>query len=407
MIQHGALAGLRVIEVGNYIAGPYAGTLLADLGATVVKVEEPVSGDVVRGFEPRIDGTSSAFRRLNRNKESIGLDLKRKDGLAVFRRLVQGADVLIENLRPTAMTRLGLGYEKLSELNPQLIYLSASGWGQDGALSGDAGLDIMAQARSGLMSITGEPDGDPAKAGVPICDIGCAMYGALAVLAAVHARHTTGRGQHIDVSLYETGVSYAIWEFANYSATAETPGPRGSVHQTAAPYQAIRAQDGWFTIGAATPRTWQAFAEALGLEWMTNDPRFADNDGRMANRVDLIEQIESITIQQSQNHWLELLADAGVPSAPINTYDQVFTDEHLIERDFFWEADDENGHTVRQMGSPMRLLGTPTIRRGPGPQLGQHTLSILTDLGYSAEEAGRLAAEGVVKAATATETDHS
>lgn len=399
MAQTGALEGLRVIEVGNYIAGPYAGTILADLGATVVKVEEPVAGDVVRGFEPRIDGTSSAFRRLNRNKESIGLDLKSHDGAAVFRRLVESSDVVIENLRPGAMGRLGFGFADLSALNPGLIYLSASGWGQDGALAGDAGLDIMAQARSGLMSITGEPGGDPAKAGVPICDIGCAMYGVIGVLAAVQARHATGRGQHIDVSLYETGVSFAIWEFAKYSATGEIPRARGSVHQTAAPYQAIRAQDGWFTVGAATPRTWVEFAKAMGLDWTIDDPRFVDNDARMANRVDLVEEIESITRQQPQAHWLEVLARAGVPSAPINTYDQVFADQNLTDRDFFWDSQDENGTTLRQMASPIRLGATPALRRSPGPALGQHTGDVLARLGYSTDEVERLAAQGIVRLA--------
>jgi crotonobetainyl-CoA:carnitine CoA-transferase CaiB-like acyl-CoA transferase len=397
MTQAGALSGLRVIEVGNYIAGPYAGTILADLGATVIKVEEPHAGDVVRGFEPRIEGTSSAFRRLNRNKESIAVDLKSEQGLAVFRRLVETSDVLIENLRPGTMTRLGLGYEAMSEVNQRLVYLSASGWGQDGSLAADAGLDIMAQARSGLMSITGEPGGGPLKAGVPICDIGCAMYGAIGVLAAVQARHTTGRGQHVDVSLYETGVSLAIWEFAKYSATGEVPVARGAVHQTAAPYQAVRAQDGWFTIGAATPRTWTAFATALGLDWMLTDLRFEDNDGRMANRVELIEEIEAITVTQPQAHWLELLSKAGVPSAPINNYEQVFADDNLIERDFFWYSEDAHGRTVRQMGSPVRLSGTPAVRRSAGPELGQHTAGIMADLGFRADEVEELAREGVIK----------
>lgn len=297
------------------------------------------------------------------------------------------------------MARLGLDYEAMREVNAGLVYLSASGWGQDGTLSKDAGLDIMAQARSGLMSITGEPGGDPLKAGVPVCDIGCAMYGAIGVLAAIQHRHVSGEGQHIDVSLYETGVSYAIWEFAKYSATGEVPGPRGSVHQTAAPYQAVRAKDGWFTIGAATPRTWTGFAQVLGLDWMLEDPRFMDNDGRMAHREELIRRIEEITVQEPQSHWLEILAEAGVPSAPINNYEQVFSDENLIARDFFWETKDAAGETVRQMGSPIRLGATPAVRRGPGPALGEHTASVLRDIGFSAEEVQRMSDGGVAKVA--------
>lgn len=397
MTRTGALEGVRVIEVGSYIAGPYAGTILADLGATVIKVEEPQTGDVVRGFEPRIDGTSSAFKQLNRNKQSVAIDLKDPEGHKVFTRLVEGADVLIENLRPGTMTRLGLDYPALREVNAGLVYLSASGWGQDGSLSQNAGLDIMAQARSGLMSITGESGGNPVKAGVPVCDIGCAMYGAIGVLAALWHRQISGAGQQIDVSLYETGVSYAIWEFARYTVTGEVPVPRGSVHQTAAPYQAIRAMDGWFTIGAATPTTWTSFARALRLDWMLEDPRFKDNDGRMANRDELIRHIEEITVGQPQRHWLETLTEVGVPAAPINTYDQVFADENLDDRNFFWAAKDTAGEVVRQMGSPIRLGATPTVRRGPGPALGEHTADVLADIGFSDEEVRRMSDSGVVK----------
>ena len=393
-----SLSGLNVLEVGNYIAGPYCGTLLADLGANVTKIESPDSGDVVRSYAP-VNETAdegSAFLTLNRNKHSIALNLKSDAGLKIFQDLAARADVVIENLRPGAMRRLGLDYDTLSQENPGLIYLSASGWGQDGPLSENAGLDIMAQARSGLMSVTGAPGGDPVKAGVPICDIGCAMYGAIAVLAALNHRNRTAEGQHIDVSLFETGVSYAIWEFARYTVTGEVPGPRGSVHQTAAPYQAIKASDGWFTLGAATPKTWLAFCAAFGFEWMIEDDRFATNSARMENRVELVEYIEAVTEKKPTEHWLPILDSAGVPAAPINDYRQVFQDEHLDMREFFWESTHSNGAQVRQMGSPMRLSKTPTVRRTAGPVLGEDTADALTSLGYSADDLARLSEDGVI-----------
>ncbi|MET4431431.1 MULTISPECIES: CaiB/BaiF CoA-transferase family protein [unclassified Mycolicibacterium] len=393
-----ALQGLKVLEVGNYIAGPYCGTLLADLGATVTKIEDPHDGDVVRGFAPMNEAVSesSAFVTLNRNKRSIALDLKSERGREIFMTLARHADIVIENIRPGAMKRLGLDYETLSEHNAGLIYLSASGWGQDGPLSANAGLDIMAQARSGLMSVTGTPDGDPVKVGVPVCDIGCAMYGAIAVLAAVNHRHQTGEGQRIDVSLFESGVSYAIWEFARYNASGEIPMRRGSAHQTAAPYQAIRAADGWFTLGAATPKTWLAFCAAFEFEWMLDDERFATNTARMDNRVELIELIEARTLGNTRAHWLQILDAAGVPAAPINDYSQVFSDEHLLARDFFWESEHSSGGKVLQVGSPMRLSKTPAVRHSAGPVLGQNTAEALDELGYSPADIAELSANGVI-----------
>ncbi|XVQ07662.1 CaiB/BaiF CoA transferase family protein [Spirillospora sp. CA-255316] len=396
-----ALSGLQVLEVGNYIAGPYCGTLLADLGAQVTKIEDPRGGDVVRTYGAIVDGAEagSAFLTLNRNKHSIAVDLKSEEGRKIFHSLAARADVLIENLRPGAMRRLGLDYANLSEGNPRLIYLAASGWGQDGPLAANAGLDIMAQARSGVMSVTGFPDAEPVKAGVPLCDVGCAMYGAVAVLAALNHRNRTGEGQFIDVSLYETGVTFALWEFAKYGATGEVPGPQGSAHQTAAPYQAVRAADGWFTVGAATPKTWLAFCRGLDVEELIDDERFLSNEDRMRNRDELIAIVEERTRTQPCAHWVKVFESQGVPVAPIQNYGQVFSDEHLVVRDFFWDSATPGGAPVRQMGSPMRLAKTPTVRRGPGPVLGDVTHAVLTELGYTEAEITLLATEGVVRVA--------
>ena len=395
--QH-ALDGVRVLEVGNYIAGPYCGTLLADLGARVIKIEDPDSGDVVRTYGAMFDSAtdSAAFLTLNRNKDSVAVDLKSTEGKEIFTKMAEEADVVIENLRPGSMQRLGFDYDALSSTNPGLIYLSASGWGQDGPLSADAGLDIMAQARSGLMSITGLPGGDPLKVGVPLCDIGCALYGTISVLAALNHRNATGEGQAIDVSLFEAGMSYAIWEFAKFTATGEIPRAQGAVHQSAAPYQALRASDGWFTIGAATPKTWLSFCRGMDLQQLVDDERFVTNADRLRNRAELIAIIEAETVKRPRHQWISLLRRAGVPVAPINDYQQAFNDDQLLQRDFYWETTSGDGQVVRQMGSPMRLSKTPTVRHKAGPLLGDSTAEILAGLGYSEESISELAARNVI-----------
>jgi formyl-CoA transferase len=376
------LAGIRVVEVGNYMAGPFCATQLADLGAEVIKVEHPDGGDQVRQSAPLIEGEGSAFMRLNRNKRSMALDLKTEKGKEVFRKLVGTADVVVENLRPGTMKDLGLEYEGLQRINPALIYVAASGWGQDGPLRDQPGMDIMAQARSGLMSITGTPGGEPVKVGVPMCDLVCALYGALAAVAALYERRQTGKGQFIDVSLLEAGVSFAIWEAGSFFATGAIPQPSGSAHQSAAPYQAFRAADGWLTIGATTRPNWTALCEALGLGSLLNDERYTDSNRRYSNRAALATTIESVTMTRPVAHWLDVLGVAGVPCAPIQDFGQVFTDPHLLARNYFWDAPHPKAGPVRQLGSPMRFSRTPVRRDGAGPLLGQDTADLLGELGF-------------------------
>lgn len=384
------LSDITVVEVGSFIAAPYAAMQLADLGARVVKVETPGTGDFVRGNAPFVGGESSSFLRLNRNKESVELDLKCEEGRAAFTELVRRADVLVENLRPGAMRRMGLGYDDLSAVNPGLVYASASGWGQDGPLAHLPGLDIMAQARSGLMSVTGFPDAGPAKVGVPVCDLMCAMYVALGVTAALRERDRSGRGQYLDVSLVEAGTSLAVWEAGRYFGDGGVPGPQGSAHQSQAPYQAVVSADGHVTIGANTPGLWQRFCTALGLDHLPADERFADNAGRMAHRDALIAEIEAVTSTLPTDRVIELLEEAGVPCAPIQTYDQVFSDPALEARDFFWDAEHPTLGPVRQLGSPMRFSRTPVRRGNAGPPLGSATEAVLAEL---AEPAGTTAGE--------------
>lgn len=381
------LSGITVLEVGAFMAAPYATMQLADLGARVIKVENPDGGEPTRLSGPFVSGESSPFIRLNRNKESLALDLKSDEGKSTFRRLADRADVVVENLRPGTMRRLGLGYDDLAATNPGLIYASASGWGQDGSMASLAGLDIMAQARSGLMSITGHPGMPPAKVGVPICDLTTALYIALAVVAALRERDRSGLGQQIDVSLFESGVSYAVWEAGAYFATGEVGGPLGSAHQNQAPYQAVRSRDGYVTIGANTPRNWPALCRALELEELLSDDRFTDGNERLAHREELIELIEGRTSTMTTAEIVALLESVGVPCAPIADYGEVFTDPNLAEREFFWDAPHPVAGPVRQLGSPMRFSRTPTVRKAAGPVLGADNDRILAELGRGADEA--------------------
>ena len=397
-MSESALAGVRVVEVGNFMAAPFCTLQLADLGAEVVKIENPDGGDQVRATAPFLEGESSSFIRLNRNKRSLALDLKLPRGKEVFRRLIERADIVVENLRPGTMADLELDYRRLSELNPRLIYLAASGWGQDGPYAQRPGLDIMAQGMSGLMSITGEEGGNaPVKVGVPLTDLTCALYGALAAVAALRARERTGRGQFIDVCLFEAGVSLAVWEAGRYFATGEVPKPLGSAHQTSAPYQALRASDGFFTLGATSARNWEACCDVFGLAELKQDPRFAKNHLRHQNRRELIPLIEDVSSTRPARYWVEGLDRAGVPCGLLQTYDQVFNDPHLLARGFFPDAPHGKLGPVKQIASPMRLSETPARMVRAGPLLGEHSAEVLAELGYSDEEIDKLARAGVIR----------
>ncbi|MEJ7689563.1 MAG: CoA transferase [Nocardioidaceae bacterium] len=400
MTATGPLAGVTVLEVGVFMAAPFATMQLADLGAEVLKVESPDGGEPVRSTGPFVEGHSSPFLRLNRSKRSVALDLKAVAGREAFLRLASRADVVVENLRPTAMSGLGLSYDDVCAVNPAIVYASASGFGQDGPLAHLPGLDIMAQARGGLMSITGSPDGPPAKVGVPLCDLACGLYVALAVTAALRGRDRSGEGQYIDVSLLESAVSLAVWEAGNYFGTGAVGRPLGSAHQSQAPYQAVRTSDGWVTVGAITPKTWTSLCTALGLEDLLDDERFADSSSRHARRDVLIPLIEGRTATLLTAEVVERLERLGVPCAPIAGYGEVFTDAHLAARDFFWDAPHPVAGDVRQVGSPMRFSRTPARRAGAGPVLGADTRAALRAAGYTDADVDALVAARAVREAT-------
>ncbi|WP_152345902.1 CaiB/BaiF CoA transferase family protein [Brevibacterium sp. CFH 10365] len=384
----GPLSGVTVLELGVFIAGPYATMQLADMGARVIKIEPP-GGDPMRASGPFVDGESSPFIRLNRNKESIVLDLKSEVGRTGLHTLLKEADVLVENMRPGALKKMGFGYEDLRSEHPGLVYASASGWGQDGPLSPLAGLDIMAQARSGLMSITGFPDQPPAKVGVPISDLSTALYVALGIVSALYERRESGMGQYLDVSLFESAVSLAVWEAGGYFGAGAVSGPNGSAHQAQAPYQAIEVGDGFVTIGANTPATWTRFCSAFDLADLENHPKYAEPALRFANREALIAVIEDRLRHRTIAEVVEEMNRVGVPAAPINDYEQVFTDDHLQQRNFFWTSRHPRLGEVTQLGNPMRFSRSRMTEGPAGPSLGADTERVLAEFADSADaEAG-------------------
>jgi formyl-CoA transferase len=383
-----ALDGIRVLELGNFMAGPYAGTLLADMGADVVKIESPAGGDYSRGLGPFADGSpdGAGFLRLDRNKRSVALDLKSAAGARAFRTLVGTADVLIENLRTGTLDGLGLGYDALAPAHPRLIYCSITGFGRTGPDRDRAGLDLILQAESGLMSVTGEPGRPPVKVGVPVTDLASALYGAFAIVTALVARGRTGRGQLIDLSLIECGVSLAIWESGVYLTTGEVPGPLGSAHRVTAPYQAFTTADGHIAIGATTPPTWAAFCRVAGLAHLENDPRWRDAAARHERAGELAAIIQAVTATRTTADWMHALSGAGVPCGRINDLAAVFGDPHLAERGLFVDLPHPMLGSVRAIGSPLHLSETPPVMRRAAPLLGEHTREVLAAAGIPAAE---------------------
>jgi crotonobetainyl-CoA:carnitine CoA-transferase CaiB-like acyl-CoA transferase len=391
----GALAGIRVLELANFMAGPFCGMLLADMGAEVIKVENPAVGDYTRTTPPFVNGESAGFMTLNRNKKSVTLNLKAPAGKALFLELAATADVILENFRPGTMTDLGIDYEAVRAVRPDVIYCSASGFGQTGPYSQRPGFDLILQGMSGIMSITGEPEGAPVKVGVPIADLACALFGSYAILTAYVARQKTGQGQYIDLSLFESAVALGVWETSGYYATGEVPGRLGSAHRVSAPYQAFRTKDGYITLGATTPNQWPKLCQAIGKPELEHDPRFATNADRKANDALLAEIIESALVTESSQHWLALF-EPHFPCGLLNTYEQVLADPHLQARGFLLEMEHPKAGPVRTTGFVPKLSGTPARIYRPAPVLGQHNQEILGSIGHDAASIKRLKTTGII-----------
>jgi formyl-CoA transferase len=377
------------------MAGPYCAMLLADMGARVIKVEPP-AGDSTRSMAGAKGDDSAAFNAVNRGKLGMVIDLTTEKGRSVFKRLSRGADIIIENYRPGVMARLGLDYQSLRQDNPRMIYASISGHGQTGPWAGKGGFDLIAQGLSGLMSVTGTPDSGPVKVGVPITDLGAAMFAALGILGALHHRHANGAGQHIDTALVDAGLALSAWEVAAYSATGAVPAPLGTAHRLTAPYQAFRCADGFITIGAANARNFHKVARVLGHhEWLL-DPRFTGNSQRIAHRDELARLIEAETSRQTVAHWISELEQAGVPCGPILDCAQALQTPQAIAREMTVEVEHPTLGTLRTLGTPIKMSETPLDPKRRAPLLGEHTDDVLADAGYSSDEIEQLRAAGAV-----------
>lgn len=370
--------------------------LLADMGARVIKVEPP-AGDTTRTMAGAVNGESAACNAVNRGKQGIVLDLAEEAGCDVFRRLARSADVLIENYRPGVMRRLGLDYEALALENPRLIYASISGYGQTGPAAGRGGFDLVAQGESGIMSVTGTPGGPPAKAGVPLTDLGAGLFALAGILAALHWRASSGRGQHVDTSLFEAGLALSVWEATEYFSGRGVPAALGSAHRMVAPYQAFRCADGHITIGAANDRAFARLAQVMGHPEWTGDPRFSTGDRRVTNRDSLAELVEAVTVTEPRDKWLERLDAAGVPCGPIQTYAEAFASPQARARDMRVEVSHPALGPLQALGTPLKFSETPIDPRRRGPMLGEHTDEVLAAAGFGEDEIEQLRAVGAAR----------
>jgi len=390
-----SLSGIRVLDLTQVMAGPFSAMLLADLGADVIKVEPP-GGDSTRQMPGAVGTDTPAFNAVNRGKRSIVINLKTIDGREALHRLVGPTDILVENYRPGVMESLGFGYDALAKEHPRLIYASISGYGQTGPARQKGGFDLIAQGVSGIMSVTGDPDGPPVKAGVPLTDLGAGLFSVVGILAALEARHRTGLGQRIDTSLVDAGVALSVWEAAEYFAGTGVPVALGSAHRMNAPYQAFRCADGYITIGGANERIFRRLCEVLGHPEWPSMPDFADNASRVRHREDLAARIEAITARQPRTHWLSLFEAHDIPCGPINDYAQVFADAQVRAREMVVEVEHPRLGRVRSLGSPIKMSATPADPARRAPLLGEHTNEILTEMGMSEEEIARLRASGAI-----------
>lgn len=395
----GPLAGLRVLELAQIMAGPTAGMMLADMGADVIKVEKLPGGDDARGYrEPQVNGVSAPFMILNRNKRGIALNLKNPTGREILLRLVRNADVLTENYRRGTLEKLGLGYDVLSAANPALIYCAVSGYGRDGPYGDKGGFDLIAQGFAGLMSITGEPGGPPAKTGNSVADINAGILAVVGILAAYAHRLKTGRGQVVETSLMEAALQQTYWHAAIQFATGNCPGPTGSAHILTAPYQAFHAKDGWINIGGANQANWERIAEVLGHPEWRDDARFATNSDRMANLPALAELINAVLATRSRDEWIAAFDAAGVPVGPVHSIGEALSHPQTLARGMVVDLVHPQAGPTKAVGCPVHFSGTPTAITRPAPLLGEHTRELLREYGYSDAQIDRFVADGVIEA---------
>lgn len=390
------LSGIRVLDLSQVMAGPYCCMLLGDMGADVIKVEPPLAGDQTRSsMGYRLKGAdSNGFMQLNRNKRSIELNLKSEAGRKVFYRLVETADVVVENSRPGVARRLAFDYATLSETNPRLVYASISGFGQFGPWSQRPGFDMIAQAMSGIMSASGHPDQPPVRNSISAADLGAGLMALYGILSALIGRERSGRGQYIDASLFEAALGLSIWEVAEYWSTGISPKPIGSANRMSAPYQVVRAKDGYFVVGAANQKLWTALCQVMDRADLLEDERFKDNPLRLANRKVLIVELERTFASRPVSEWVEMLLAVGIPSGPINDYAEALASDHAQERGMTMIAEHPVEGPLRLLGFPLKMSETPQQIRLAPPLLGQHTDEVLAELGITTSQCEDLRARG-------------
>jgi len=395
--SRGPLAGLRVLEITQIMAGPTCGLMLADMGAQVIKIEKIAGGDDARAYrDPQVGGVSAPFMMMNRNKRGLALDLKHPQGRALLLRMVRQADVLVENFRGGTMDKLGLGYETLKAENPALIYCAITGYGRNGPYAGKGGFDLIAQGFAGLMSITGEPGRAPAKSGNAVSDMNAGLLGALGILAAYIHRLKTGEGQLVDTSLSDAALQQTYWHAAVWFATQQSPAPTGSAHLLTAPYQAFEASDGWINIGGANQNNWERICEVLGHpEWRT-DERFASNRERMAHLDLLVGLMNAVLRTRTRAAWQAAFDAAGVPAGPVHTIGEALTHPQTLARGMVVQLEHPQAGTTQAVGCPIHFSGSVDRSSTPAPLLGQHTREILSGYGLSPQEIDTLIDQGVV-----------
>ena len=380
-----SLKGIRVLEMSQIMAGPTCGLLLADLGAEVIKVEKTTGGDDTRRFlPPDINGEAAAFMMMNRNKKGIALNLKDKDGIEIFKRMVKNSDVVLENFRKGTLEKLGIGYDVISKINPKIILCEISGYGRTGPYADKGGFDLVAQGMSGLMSITGESkDKPPMKVGAPITDITAGLLATSGILAALVHRNKTGEGQKVDTSLFEAGIVHTYWQSAIAGATGESPGPLGSAHPLTAPYQAFKTKDKWITVGASNQNTWLMLLKAIDRMDLQENEMFSSNFNRKENIKQLVEILNSELVKKTSKEWLKIFDDNGLPCGPINSINEMFVDPQTIEREMIIDVDNKKAGKSKAIGMPIKFSKSKTEKSKGAPNLGEHTKEIMKIFDYN------------------------
>jgi crotonobetainyl-CoA:carnitine CoA-transferase CaiB-like acyl-CoA transferase len=394
----GPLHGIKVLELAQIMAGPTCGLMLADLGAEVIKIEKIPGGDDTRRFlPPDVNGEAAAFMQMNRNKKGLALDLKQKEGVEVFKRLVKQADVVIENFRKGTLEKLGIGYEELKKINPRIILCEISGYGRTGPYADKGGFDLIAQGMTGLMSITGESkDRPPMKIGAPLTDITAGILGATGVLAALVSREKTGSGQRVDTSLFEAGIVHTYWQSAITSATGVAPGPLGSAHPLTAPYQAFKTKDKWITIGASNQNNWLNLLDALGRKDLQENPKFNSNANRMKHLPELVEILKQEIEKKTSAEWLRIFDEKGLPCGPINSITEMFEDPQTIARKMIVDVKNKKAGSFKAIGMPIKFSDTKVEDTKESPVFGQHTMEVLLKYGFNEKEVKDLIKKKIV-----------